>query len=63
MTVQTNCTCNLKCMKIRLHNNLSTGIWNNRFYPMASLAVTANRSAAHDLLVTGDADGYLRLFR
>jgi hypothetical protein len=30
---------------------------------MASLIVTANRSAAHDLLVTGDADGYLRLFR
>lgn len=40
-----------------------SGIWNNRYYPMASLIVTLNRSSAHDLLVTGDSDGYLRLFR
>ncbi|EEB10507.1 WD-repeat protein, putative [Pediculus humanus corporis] len=40
-----------------------SGIWNNRYYPMASLIITLNRSSAHDLLVTGDADGYLRLFR
>lgn len=39
------------------------GVWNNRFYPMASLVSTASRSAAHDLLVSGDTDGYLRLFR
>lgn len=39
------------------------GIWNNRYYPMTSLVVTANRSAAHDLLISGDSDGYLRLFR
>ena len=30
---------------------------------MTSLVVTANRSAAHDLLISGDSDGYLRLFR
>ncbi|KAF6215574.1 hypothetical protein GE061_010330 [Apolygus lucorum] len=39
------------------------GIWNNRYYPMQALISTANRSAAHDLLVAGDAEGYLRLFR
>lgn len=30
---------------------------------MTSLIVSANRSAAHDLLISGDSDGYLRLFR
>lgn len=40
-----------------------SGIWNNRYYPMTSLITTVNRSAAHDLLVVGDTDGYLRLFR
>ncbi|CAH1185204.1 unnamed protein product [Phyllotreta striolata] len=39
------------------------GIWNNRFYPMTSIISTASRSAAHDLLISGDTDGYLRLFR
>ncbi|XP_063236726.1 echinoderm microtubule-associated protein-like CG42247 [Bacillus rossius redtenbacheri] len=39
------------------------GIWNNRYYPVTSLATTASRSMAHDMLVCGDADGYLRLFR
>lgn len=39
------------------------GIWHNRFYPSSSMISTANRSAAHDLFVTGDTDGYLRLFR
>lgn len=39
------------------------GIWNNRFYPMTSIISSTNRSAAHDLLVSGDTDGYLRLFR
>ncbi|XP_050432030.1 echinoderm microtubule-associated protein-like CG42247 isoform X1 [Adelges cooleyi] len=42
---------------------LVSGIWHNRFYPTTSLISTANRSAAHDLYVTGDTDGYLRLFR
>ena len=39
------------------------GIWNNRAYSVNALITTANRSFAHDLLVSGDADGYLRLFR
>ncbi|XP_044754220.1 echinoderm microtubule-associated protein-like CG42247 [Coccinella septempunctata] len=39
------------------------GMWNNRFYPMTSIISTASRSAAHDLLISGDTDGYLRLFR
>lgn len=30
---------------------------------MTSILSTTNRSAAHDLLVCGDTDGYLRLFR
>lgn len=38
-------------------------MWNNRFYPMTTLISTASRSAAHDLLVSGDLDGYVRLFR
>lgn len=42
---------------------LVNGVWNNRYYPITSLVVSLNRSSAHDLLVTGDADGYLRLFR
>ncbi|RVE54773.1 hypothetical protein evm_000540 [Chilo suppressalis] len=42
---------------------LVSGMWNNRFYPMTTLISTASRSAAHDLLVSGDTDGYLRLFR
>nr|XP_026501587.1 echinoderm microtubule-associated protein-like CG42247 isoform X2 [Vanessa tameamea] len=42
---------------------LVSGMWNNRFYPMTSLITTASRSSAHDLLISGDSDGYLRLFR
>ncbi|KAI5709816.1 hypothetical protein M8J75_003490 [Diaphorina citri] len=42
---------------------LVSGIWNNRFYPMTSMISAVNRSAAHDLLIAGDVDGYLRLFR
>lgn len=30
---------------------------------MTSLITTVNRSAAHDLVVAGDSDGYLRLFK
>lgn len=39
------------------------GIWHNRYYPTSSMISTANRSAAHDLFITGDTDGHLRLFR
>ncbi|KPJ07925.1 Echinoderm microtubule-associated protein-like CG42247 [Papilio machaon] len=42
---------------------LVSGMWNNRFYPMTSLITTASRSSAHDLLISGDSDGYLRIFR
>ncbi|XP_065211551.1 echinoderm microtubule-associated protein-like CG42247 isoform X2 [Planococcus citri] len=42
---------------------LIAGVWNNRYYPMTSLVTTVNRSAAHDLVVSGDSDGHLRLFR
>ncbi|XP_044268037.1 echinoderm microtubule-associated protein-like CG42247 isoform X2 [Tribolium madens] len=42
---------------------LVAGIWNNRFYPMTSIISTVSRSAAHDLLISGDTDGYIRLFR
>ncbi|XP_072377492.1 echinoderm microtubule-associated protein-like CG42247 isoform X2 [Diabrotica undecimpunctata] len=57
----------VKDVKWFTHNStvgfLTAGIWNNRFYPMTSIISTASRSAAHDLLITGDTDGYLRLFR
>nr|XP_014289847.1 echinoderm microtubule-associated protein-like CG42247 isoform X2 [Halyomorpha halys] len=42
---------------------LVAGIWNNRYYPQTSVISTVSRSAAHDLLVVGDTEGYLRLFR
>ncbi|KAF4532363.1 hypothetical protein B566_EDAN003667 [Ephemera danica] len=41
---------------------LVSGLWNNRYYPMSSIVTTAHRAGAHDLLVSGDADGFLRLF-
>ncbi|KAK4875879.1 hypothetical protein RN001_012301 [Aquatica leii] len=57
----------MKDVKWHTHNSsvgfLVSGIWNNRFYPMTSIISTCNRSAAHDLLVCGDTDGYIRLFR
>ncbi|XP_047113095.1 echinoderm microtubule-associated protein-like CG42247 [Schistocerca piceifrons] len=57
----------MKDVKWYTHNStvgfLVAGIWNNRYYPMTSMIMTANRSSAHDLLVCGDSDGYLRLFR
>ncbi|KAI4501676.1 hypothetical protein M0802_003011 [Mischocyttarus mexicanus] len=40
-----------------------SGMWNNRYYPLTTVLTTASRSAAHDMLVSGDAEGYLRLFR
>ncbi|XP_055857090.1 echinoderm microtubule-associated protein-like CG42247 isoform X1 [Episyrphus balteatus] len=43
---------------------LVAGIWNNRYYSNTSTIIaTCNRSSIHDMLVSGDADGYLRLFR
>nr|CAD7260679.1 unnamed protein product [Timema shepardi] len=42
---------------------LVAGIWNNRFYPTTSVITTVNRSMAHDMLICGDADGYIRLFK
>ncbi|XP_014242237.2 echinoderm microtubule-associated protein-like CG42247 isoform X2 [Cimex lectularius] len=57
----------MKDVKWYTHNStvgfLVSGIWNNRYYPMTSIISTVNRSAAHDLLVAGDTEGYLRLFR
>nr|CAH7721546.1 unnamed protein product [Callosobruchus chinensis] len=57
----------MKDVKWYTHNStvgfMVAGIWNNRFYPMTSIVSTASRAAAHDLLITGDTDGYLRLFR
>ncbi|RZF34307.1 hypothetical protein LSTR_LSTR011808 [Laodelphax striatellus] len=42
---------------------LIAGIWNNRYYPSTSMISTVNRSAAHDLMIVGDTEGYLRFFR
>ncbi|XP_052863311.1 echinoderm microtubule-associated protein-like CG42247 [Anopheles cruzii] len=44
---------------------LVAGLWNNRYYPAPANTVvtTTARTAAQDLLASGDADGYLRLFR
>ncbi|XP_025832638.1 echinoderm microtubule-associated protein-like CG42247 isoform X2 [Agrilus planipennis] len=57
----------MKDVKWHTHNScvgyLISGVWSNRFYPMTSIISTTNRSAAHDLLIAGDMDGYLRLFR
>ncbi|XP_065353055.1 echinoderm microtubule-associated protein-like CG42247 isoform X1 [Cloeon dipterum] len=39
------------------------GIWNNRFYPMRNTISTSHRSSNHDMLIVGDTDGHLRLFR
>lgn len=57
----------MKDTKWYTHNStvgfMVAGIWNNRYYPTTSIISTVNRSAAHDLLVAGDTDGYIRLFR
>lgn len=43
---------------------LVAGMWNNRYYTnSAAIIATCNRSAAQDMLVSGDMEGYLRLFR
>lgn len=43
---------------------LVAGMWNNRYYSNAtSIITTCNRASAQDMLASGDADGYIRLFR
>jgi echinoderm microtubule-associated protein-like 1/2 len=40
------------------------GQWNNRYYATQSAIVTTtNRSTGQDVVISGDSDGYLRLFR
>lgn len=40
------------------------GIWSNRYYATTSSIIsTGSRATAQDMLISGDADGYLRLFR
>ncbi|XP_023245249.1 echinoderm microtubule-associated protein-like CG42247, partial [Copidosoma floridanum] len=57
----------MKDVKWYTHNctvgYLVSGMWNNRYYPLTTVVTTSSRSAAHDMLVSGDAEGYLRLFR
>ncbi|XP_060655816.1 echinoderm microtubule-associated protein-like CG42247 isoform X1 [Drosophila nasuta] len=43
---------------------LVAGQWSNRYYSSANTIIaTCSRSAAHDMLASGDAEGYLRLYR
>ncbi|XP_067642608.1 echinoderm microtubule-associated protein-like CG42247 isoform X1 [Eurosta solidaginis] len=43
---------------------LVAGMWSNRYYSNNNTIIaTCSRSSAQDMLVSGDADGYLRLFR
>lgn len=43
---------------------LVAGMWNNRYYSNAATTITAcNRASGHDMLASGDAEGYIRLFR
>lgn len=43
---------------------LVAGIWSNRYYAnTSSIITTGARATAQDMLVSGDADGYLRLYR
>ncbi|XP_067208304.1 echinoderm microtubule-associated protein-like CG42247 isoform X2 [Linepithema humile] len=57
----------MKDVKWHTHNctvgYMVSGQWNNRYYPLTTVVTTSSRSAAHDMLVSGDAEGYLRLFR
>ncbi|KAL0108243.1 hypothetical protein PUN28_015057 [Cardiocondyla obscurior] len=57
----------MKDVKWYTHNctvgYMVSGQWNNRYYPLTTVVTTSSRSAAHDMLVSGDAEGYLRLFR
>lgn len=43
---------------------LVAGQWSNRYYGNSNTIIaTCSRSATQDMLVSGDADGYIRLFR
>lgn len=43
---------------------LVAGMWNNRYYSNAATTITTcNRASGHDMLASGDAEGYIRLFR
>ncbi|XP_066584127.1 echinoderm microtubule-associated protein-like CG42247 isoform X1 [Prorops nasuta] len=57
----------MKDVKWHTHNctvgYMVSGMWNNRYYPLTTVLTTSSRSAAHDMLVSGDTEGYLRLFR
>lgn len=40
------------------------GMWSNRYYSSQNtLITTTTRSGGHDMVASGDAEGYLRLFR
>ncbi|XP_055525542.1 echinoderm microtubule-associated protein-like CG42247 isoform X2 [Wyeomyia smithii] len=59
----------MKDVKWMTNNNtvgfMVAGMWNNRYYaaPANTIITTTSRNAAQDLIVSGDSDGYLRLFR
>ncbi|XP_058839557.1 echinoderm microtubule-associated protein-like CG42247 [Topomyia yanbarensis] len=59
----------MKDVKWLTNNNtvgfMVAGMWNNRYYaaPANTIITTTSRTAAQDLIVSGDSDGYLRLFR
>ncbi|XP_037908857.1 echinoderm microtubule-associated protein-like CG42247 isoform X3 [Hermetia illucens] len=58
----------MKDVKWLTHNctvgYLVAGMWNNRYYTSNSTIIaTCSRSSVQDLLISGDADGYLRLYR
>ncbi|XP_037881287.1 echinoderm microtubule-associated protein-like CG42247 isoform X1 [Glossina fuscipes] len=43
---------------------LVAGMWSNRYYSNSNTIITTcSRSASQDMLISGDADGYIRLFR
>lgn len=43
---------------------LVAGMWNNRYYSNTSTTITTcNRASGHDMLASGDAEGYIRIFR
>ncbi|XP_039440957.1 echinoderm microtubule-associated protein-like CG42247 isoform X2 [Culex pipiens pallens] len=44
---------------------LIAGMWNNRYYasPANTIVSTTSRNVVQDLILSGDTDGYLRLFR
>lgn len=44
---------------------LIAGMWNNRYYasPANTIVSTTSRNIVQDLILSGDTDGYLRLFR